>query len=153
MEYLREAEKQDIDMLFQWANEISVRKNAFKTDSIAYDEHKKWFHDLLIRDDARQYIYMCDEEPIGQIRITVSGEEAEIDYSIRFEKRCMGYGKKMLQLLGEQVKRDFPQVRKLVAKVKPDNIASQKVFLDMGYIEKYCYYEAEIDKIKNMAKE
>ncbi len=144
--YLRKASKEDMDLLFAWANEPAVRRNSFSTAEIAYDEHKRWFADLLQRKDSRQYIYMYDNEPIGQARITVSGETAEIGYSICAEKRGMGHGKKLLQQLYKQVREDVPEVKKLIAKVKPDNIASQKAFRDAGYLEKYRAYEISLDK-------
>lgn len=149
MGYLRKAVKQDIDLLFEWVNEEAVRKNAFSTGRISYDEHQKWFENLLAREDAGQYIFEQEDEPVGQIRVCVNDDEAEIDYSICKEKRGLGYGKEMLRLLAERIKQDFPKVKKLTAKVKPDNTASQKVFLDMGYAEKYRFYELEVDRIGN----
>lgn len=146
MRYLRKAMRQDVDLLFEWANEESVRKNSFSTEKISYEEHRKWFENLLIREDAGQYILMQEEEPIGQIRIHVNGSEAEIGYSICKEKRGLGYGKELVGLLIEQVKKDFPQVKKLAAQVKPENIASQKVFLDVGFLEKAISYELNIEK-------
>ena len=145
MGYLRYADSQDIDLLFRWANERTVRKNAFSPAEITYEEHCRWFAQILAREDARQYIFMCEEEPVGQIRVTVEGSKAVIGYSICPEKRCQGYGKEMVHLLIEQVKKDFPSVETLAAKVKPDNIASQKVFLDMGYAYKYNAYELDLN--------
>ncbi len=144
--YLRKASKEDMDLLFTWANEPAVRRNSFSTAEIAYDEHKRWFADLLQRKDSRQYIYMYDNEPVGQARITVCGETAEIGYSICAEKRGMGHGKNLLRQLYKQVREDVPEVKKLIAKVKPDNIASQKAFVDAGYLEKYRAYEISLDK-------
>ena len=89
---------------------------------------------------------MYDNEPVGQARITVCGETAEIGYSICAEKRGMGHGKNLLRQLYKQVREDVPEVKKLIAKVKPDNIASQKVFVDAGYLEKYRAYEISLDK-------
>ena len=78
MGYLRNADSQDIDLLFQWANERTVRKNAFSPAEITYEEHCRWFAQILAREDARQYIFMCEEEPVGQIRVTVEGSKAVI---------------------------------------------------------------------------
>lgn len=145
MKYLRNVTRQDMELLFDWANEDLVRKNSFSTEKISYEDHKKWFEALLLRDDLRQYIYMDNDETVGQIRVTVKGLIAEINYSVCFEKRDRGYGKEMIHLLAEQVRKDFPQVKRLVAKVKPENTASSKVFLDSGYVEKYRFYELKMD--------
>ena len=143
--YLRRATETDIDLLFQWVNEQTVRRNAFSTAEITYEEHVKWYKKTLSRSDCRQYIYMSGNEAIGQIRLTINEDEAEIDYSICLEKRGMGYGKQMLSLLRMQVKQDFPNIRRLIGKVKPENLASQKAFVSMGYEEKYRVFEMEIE--------
>ena len=143
-EYLRLVMQEDMDLLFEWANDDSVRQNSFSSEKILYEDHKKWFARLLERDDCRQYIYCLDEEPIGQVRVTVEGDKAEIGYSICADKRGMGYGKKILKLVREQVKKDLPKVQILVGRVKPENLASSKVFLDLGYEETYRQYEIKI---------
>ena len=141
---LRPALERDIDTLFRWANEKSVREHAFSTEYISYEDHKKWFENIIKRDDAMQYIYMQGSRPVGQARVNVAGEEAEIDYSIDARYRNQGHGKHMLDLLREQVRHDYPKVRRLTAKVKPDNPASHKVFLDTGYRSIYSLYAIDI---------
>ncbi len=144
--YLRKATEQDTDLLFQWANEKSVRDHAFSTKKIAYKDHIKWFKEILYKDDAMQYIYMHDGQAVGQVRVNCTDIEAEIDYSICAEKRGLGYGRDMIGLLYEQVRQDFPQIKKLTAKVKINNIASHRVFLNTGYKNVYSVYEMEIEK-------
>lgn len=143
--YLRKATKEDMDLLYQWANDPGVRAHSFSVSEINYEEHQKWFRELLEDPMRRQYIYVYNGEDIGQIRLTITGSEAEIGYSIQRDKRGMGHGKKILKLLAEQIKRDNLEVKRLTAKVKPQNIASQKVFLDTGFVEKYQCYELEMD--------
>lgn len=145
--YLRRANKEDMDLLYQWANDPLVRVQSFSVSEINYEEHQKWFHELLEDPLCRQYIYVYNSEDIGQIRLTITGIEAEIGYSIQRDKRGMGHGKMILELLAEQVKKDNPEIKKLTAKVKPQNIASQKVFLDRGFVEKYQCYELEMDSV------
>lgn len=151
MGYLRETTEDDADLLFEWTNDASVRENSFSTDEISYDEHIRWFHHMLADDTIRQYIYMHEGEPAGQIRITIDGQTAEIGYSICKEKRGMGLGKEMVALLAVKIEEDYPQVKKLKAKVKPDNMASRSIFLNSGYDWKYCLYEADMNNIvKNL---
>lgn len=141
---LRDVVPEDMDLLFAWANEPGVRANSFSTSLISYEEHKAWFEKILCAKDIRQYIYMCGDETVGQVRVAVSGDLAEVSYSICAGKRNMGYGKDLLQMLKNQVKQDFPQVKRLTAKVKPDNIASRKAFLSVGYEGRYEVYELDI---------
>lgn len=144
--FLRKASKDDVDLLYQWVNDEIVRVNSFSTGWISYEEHKKWYQELLADCNRQQYIYVYDEEEIGQVRLTMDGEKAEIGYSIQKEKRCMGHGKILLRLLIEEVKKKYPQIKKLVARVKPENIASQKVFLDLGFEEIAKEYEVLVDQ-------
>lgn len=46
----------------------------------------------------------------------------------------------ILRLILEKVNRKFPEVKKLTAKVKPENIASKKIFESEGYDMKYSCY-------------
>lgn len=146
--YLRKATEKDMDLLFQWANDPIVRTNSFTTEPIPYQEHCEWYKKLLTRTDCHQYIYMQGRENVGQVRIIINGNEAEISYSICREKRCMGHGKRLIQLLGRQVKIEFPDVKKLTAKVKADNIASRQAFLDVGYMENYLCYELDMTELE-----
>lgn len=143
--YLREANLSDKDILFQWANEPMVRRNSFSTQEITYEEHEKWFQYQLERKDGRQYIYMYGECPVGQVRVTLEQDVAEIGYSICAEQRRKGYGRNILQLILQQIKCDFPEIKKVCGRVKSENLASQKAFLSAGYQEKYCMFEADLE--------
>ena len=90
--YLRQANKDDMDLLFEWANEESVRRNSFSMRTISYEEHQRWFTQILAKTDCKQYIYILEGEAIGQVRLQTDGDTAEISYSICSAKRCRGYG-------------------------------------------------------------
>lgn len=142
--YLREAAETDLGILFQWVNDPEARKNQFSTEDISYKEHQEWYQRLLKSTNCKQYIYMYGEKEVGEARITIHGNEAEISYSICREKRGEGHGKNLLRLLCGRVKKDFPDIQKLTARVKPENIASQQAFLDAGYTEKFVFFELEV---------
>lgn len=139
--YLRIGEEDDIDLLFEWANDPDVRKNAFHTEAIPYETHQKWFKNLMQDDTQVQYIFMVDEKPAGQIRLSLSDEEAVIDYSIAPDMRGRGYGKVMLELVREEVGRTYPFVRTLIGKVKKGNLASANCFAACGYEECFTQFE------------
>lgn len=141
--YLREAMPLDIDLLYEWANDSVVRNNSFNTDTIPYETHQRWFNKIMQDSSIYQFILMSDDVPIGQIRLNLDNEhkgQAEISYSIARGHRNCGYGRKILQLLREEIKTKYPAIRNLIAKVKPDNIASKKLFEKEGYDLKYCCY-------------
>lgn len=143
-EYLRAATIQDMDLLFEWANDAEVRRNSFSSELIPYEEHVQWYEKLLKSPMHRQYIYVCGDMPVGQARIAIDGNNAEISYSIAPQYRGRGYGKRLLKTLPEQVKRDFEYVECMTGYVKTDNLASQKAFLNAGYVEKCIVYERKL---------
>ncbi|MCI8993632.1 MAG: GNAT family N-acetyltransferase [Eubacterium sp.] len=145
-EYLRKAAKEDIDLLFQWANEAEVRANSFSAAQISYEEHTKWFQNMLHDRDRKQYIYMADDVPVGQIRIDISGDTAEVSYSVCDGCRGKGHGEKMLDLLQQKLLTDEPEVHRLIAKVKNGNQRSERAFLKLGYYKKCTVFEMKIKK-------
>ena len=45
--YLRNVTENDIDLLYEWANDSEVRRNAFHTEQIPYSTRKAWFAKVL----------------------------------------------------------------------------------------------------------
>lgn len=145
-EYLRDAQQTDQDLLFEWANEEEVRKNSFSTKKIPYEEHQKWFLKIMQDSAYRQYIYLSENVPVGQVRLHITDANAQISYSISAVYRGRGHGKKMLDCLREHLKDQEPQIRTLTAKVKTDNYRSKSVFLSAGYSEKYELFELKLEE-------
>ncbi|MCR5607826.1 MAG: GNAT family N-acetyltransferase [Lachnospiraceae bacterium] len=137
---LRKVKDTDIDLLYKWANDPIVRKNSFNTDIIKYETHKVWFYKMMTSTSIHQFILVNDEIPLGQIRLNIISETAEIGYSIAAEFRGMGYGSLMLKLINDELKNNYPNVKKIIAKVKTQNIASQKAFEKMNYEKEYLSY-------------
>lgn len=124
--------EQDRDLLFQWVNDETCRKNSFHSHLISYEEHCKWFAAKF--NDEMCYMYLCclDDIPIGQIRIECENGIGCVSYFVDCEYRGRGYGFRMLQLIEQEMQ---GKVKELVAYVKNDNIASQVVFKKNKYSE------------------
>lgn len=136
---LREVTGKDIDLLFRWANDPVTRQNAFHTEQIPYETHRAWFVKLLADRDVLKYI-LCgsfsntDEmQDIGQIRLSIEAGEALIDYSIDSKKRGQGLGTRMILMAEERLRESRKDVVCCKGQVKPENIASAKVFEKCGY--------------------
>lgn len=142
--YLRQVTEKDMDLLYEWANDVTVRANAFSTEQISYADHERWFASKLQDEDTKIYIYVCEEKPVGQIRIHMEGDEATIDYSIDARYRRQGHGKQMLKQLEQIVQEQYPQIKSLLAQVKRENKASKSVFAAGGYEEEYIAYRKKL---------
>ena len=126
----------DCDLLYEWANDKSVRKNAFNSDKIDYESHKKWFQNKLDSKKTLIYIILKGNNPIGQIRIDIENDYGIIDYSIEFKYRGQGLGKSSLKSIANRVKNDCTSLNGLVGRVKFDNISSQKAFESANFEKK-----------------
>lgn len=143
--FLRKVKPEDIDILYAWAMDQDVRKNAFSTGGFSFSEHKKWFAEKLVSNDTYWYIYECGHTEAGQVRVDVKGDKGYIDYSIDRRYRALGHGKNMLLLLERKLEEDHCDIKALVSQVKGNNIASRAAFEHLGFREKYVEYQKEID--------
>ena len=127
---LRKAESNlDALLLFDWANDSVVRENSLNKVKISIIDHFKWFNKKI--KDINSHIYILTDlynSNIGQIRVDKIDEYFEIDYSISRLYRGKGFGNKILQLLLTQLGNVNYK-----AKVKTENIASKKVFINNGF--------------------
>lgn len=129
---MREAQEQDVDCYFRWANDTSVRQNSFNPDPIVFENHLKWFQKKLVSDRAQLYIFEVLGKPVGQFRIDKVENAWEIDYSIDECYRGLGLGKAMIAKFTASDS-CCSLLQPLKALVKSSNIASQRVFEQLGF--------------------
>ncbi|WP_343631864.1 GNAT family N-acetyltransferase [Fluviicola sp.] len=126
--YLREASEEDLQLLFDWANEPSVRANSLNSEPIPFETHQKWFQSQLTNPDSKLFILTDGVEPLGQIRIQKKDLLWEIGYSIDKKHRGKKLGAAIVHLLVEKFN-DYS----FKAIVKKENTASLKVFENLGF--------------------
>lgn len=144
MVFLRRAQMEDMDLIYEWANDPVTRANSFQQETIPYEVHQQWFQGVMQDPKVILYILMDEQIPVGQIRIRVEGDTGEISYSIAPEHRGKGYGRKLLSLAEESIRRDAASVKKLIARVKPENAVSGYLFETEGFRKQYLEYEKEL---------
>lgn len=144
--HLRAVEPEDIDLLYEWANDKETRKNAFSSEYISFETHKLWFANILKSDKVFQFIYYYNNKSVGQIRLDIENDNAYIDYSINHAHRGQGHGKSMLLLTEELVRNQYPNIKNMIAQVKEENKASQKVIESLNYKKVFIEYSKEITK-------
>lgn len=148
---LREVTAKDMDLLYCWANDKTVRQNAFHTEPIPYDDHRMWFARNLADRDVLMYI-LCkllpngQEESLGQIRLSIEDGTALIDYSIEASRRGQGFGSRMILMAEEKLRNLRGDVIYCKAQVKYENPASAKVFEKCGYDEQELEHYIEFEK-------
>jgi ribosomal-protein-alanine N-acetyltransferase len=130
--FLNRACKQDCDLMFNWANDISVRENSFNNNELNYDEHVNWFDNKLHSDNSVIFLFYYNNLPVGQVRTDIENKVGLISYSLDKNYRGRGLSIEMLRLLEANINND---VNKLIGYVKFENISSQKNFEKLGYIK------------------
>lgn len=130
---LRQVTKEDCDLLFQWANDETVRENCFNSNTIPYEEHLDWFNNKLNSDKSYIYICLSEEKAIGQVRVDVENQIGTISYCVAREYRGLGYGTLILGEIIKKIKCENIFINKLIGKVKDSNIPSCKAFEKAGY--------------------
>ncbi len=131
---LRPVQVQDAALLWEWANDPTVRINAFHGEPIPWETHVHWLEAKLASPACRMWILEIDHRPAGQIRYDREGESATISFSVDPAHRGRGVGKTLVGRSAALACRELG-VRILAALVKPGNPASTGVFLATGFTE------------------
>lgn len=156
---LRRASFQDCDLLWEWANEASVRAASFHSEAISRDEHREWFASKLRAENAR--IYVAEDQSgsaVGQFRVEWrTTDEAAVHVSIAAEKRGLGIGGELIRRAMEMASRETA-TRRFHAYIKPENKASLRAFEKAGFtrVESqpgaiHCCFEVPHAEVENEA--
>jgi UDP-2,4-diacetamido-2,4,6-trideoxy-beta-L-altropyranose hydrolase len=138
---LRSAQNYDIYMLYNWANEESVRENSLISDQISWERHAAWFAKKIYEKNSKLYILEVNLLPTGIVRFEYSQElsAAVISFSIDQAFRSRGYGKKILSMGMKKY-----DGKRYVAYVKTCNEISIKIFESLNFIQ------TEYDQVQNI---
>ena len=124
---------QDAELLWQWANDPTVRMSSFRPESIPLDEHIEWYKEKLASPDTRIWILELNQVPVAQVRYDrVNTDTAEISFSVVSEHRGRGLGTRSLVLTSGMVCRELG-VKRLRGRVFSSNDASVRVFTKAGF--------------------
>ena len=130
---VRHACWEDVDLLWQWANDRTVRENSFHPDPIPLDEHIEWYKDRLASSDTLFLIIEHNQVPVAQIRYDcVHKNEAKINFSVARDHRGRGIGTKTLTLTSELACKEV-EVKRIKGIVFSSNDASQRAFVKAGF--------------------
>lgn len=134
---IRKATIDDLSTTYSWAANAELRQHSFTKKEISYEEHVEWFLKKIKDPACLYFIAEKNGKPLGSLRYDIYNRTALISYLVdpSFQGRGMGMIllKKALFFLQPYIQR----VDDVVGYVMPENIASQKSFKRLGYIEEY----------------
>lgn len=130
---LRQVRKDDCWLLWEWANDPTVRAVSFSSELISWETHVEWFQSKL-EDPHCLFFIAVDGEgtPIGQVRYDISDDNAVISISTAKEFRGKSYGSEIIRIASERVF-NVSSVGTIHAHVKQGNEASTRAFTKAGF--------------------
>ncbi len=149
---LRLATLEDVTLYYNWANDPEVRSNSFNTQTIKFSDHEKWFSSKLQTENSYLFVAHFNDKEVGQIRFDLNNHgEFEIDFSIEESHRGRGFGGELVKTGTNELILNHQNTNRIIGKVKKENEASKKAFLNAGYKLEKNLSDLEIysfDKIK-----
>ncbi|MDB4008847.1 GNAT family N-acetyltransferase [Amylibacter sp.] len=122
--------------IFEWRNDELTRKMSHTTDILEWEGHSAWFASSL--KNKNRLLLLCedinDSKKIAVVRFDINSLRALVAINLSPEMRGEGISKQCLSESIEKFKNVFPQVVALDAEIKLENIASQKVFKSVGFL-------------------
>lgn len=117
-------------MILGWRNEPEVRAGMFDGRVIAAEEHSR-FWSRRLEAGAPAFVIEGDGEACGLLRLDLTGQDAEVDIFISASRQGYGYGTAALKAAATEA--HALGVRRLVARIKPDNVRSKRAFEKSGF--------------------
>ncbi|MCA5004086.1 GNAT family N-acetyltransferase [Sphingobacterium bovistauri] len=129
----RRASKDDVKITFEWANDVLTRRNSFSSEVISFDEHKQWWYNKMIDENANYFI--CEENgiPAGLVRFDKASESPNLIIGVTLapSHRGRGLAEKFLKLV---CKEGLEETKDIIhAYIKESNLPSIRAFEKAGF--------------------
>ncbi len=130
---LRRALATDRDQLLAWVNSPDSLAGKLRTmGPIAAADHAQWFAARLADDDCMIWIIERNDTAVGQIRLEKDDVGHAVDIYVVAAARRHGCAVSALRQALDMHFAGRPDSR-VVARIKPDNIASRRLFERAGF--------------------
>ena len=130
---VRKAIESDLQRFFDWRNDPAVVAASFTPGKIAMRDHEPWFLRRLASEDCGMYVVEHDENPAAQVRFDIDGSSATVNYSLDAAFRGRGLATAIVNEAIAAFRAEHGEIEGIIAFVKPDNIASCKVFENLDF--------------------
>jgi UDP-2,4-diacetamido-2,4,6-trideoxy-beta-L-altropyranose hydrolase len=136
--HFRPAGQQDERSIYDWRNDPSTRAVSRHSQAIPFETHRTWYAKRLADPACRLLIAELEGQAVGVARFDLRGPEAEISvYRVpRTQASQTGRPSARLGLIREAsawLKREHPEIGRIVAEVLPENAPSLAAFHEAGY--------------------
>ena len=130
---LTAASKGNSRVLWEWRNHPEVRKNFFNSDPVSWEDHEVWFSQKLRDPYTKIYIATCKEHRVGVIRFEIEDKSIGVSVGLNPAFFGKGFGSAIIRYGTEKFLKEIKPGKSVTARIKKNNIASQKAFAKAGY--------------------
>jgi UDP-2,4-diacetamido-2,4,6-trideoxy-beta-L-altropyranose hydrolase len=131
---IRSVRQEDCMLLWEWANDPTVREMSFNQNPIPWGDHLTWFEKKYHDPVCFQYIAVNKEDvPVGQIRFDVQDNKALVDVSVDRARRDKGLGSEIIRGGIQRLLAEKPGIP-VHAQVKLENVPSVGAFEKAGFV-------------------
>lgn len=131
---LRQTVEADSQQIWAWRNDPEVRAISFSLGVIDWNSHEQWIRNKLA-DPGCLWLIADHAElgRIGHIRFDVLGnQQALVAITVTANLRGRGIGKLLIGLGVREAFAKLP-IERIVAQIKPHNVASETAFRQLGF--------------------
>lgn len=132
---LRPFEISDRDIILNWRNSPTIRKNMYNHEVITMNEHNKWFRHILTNEIETNLMFLIDDVPTGIVSFKNYNFSKRLSYwgfYIGDPKAPKGSGT-VLGILGLDYAFDTLKLLTIIGEVLPFNIKSKKFHEKLGF--------------------
>lgn len=131
---LRLATEADCDAVWAWRNDPRNRQYSLDPNEIPLQQHRDWFAKTLSLPQRRLLIAEDEQGGVGVLRFDLEDEAAAcVSIYLHPERHGEAKGSALLHAGEQWMLAQHGQLRVLKALVLAQNVASQKLFMEMGY--------------------
>ena len=126
--------RDDAEYLFKWRNDPHTIAMSLNSMAVTWNVHLDWLQHSLI--DEKKLLILCyleNSAPVGFVRFDVHYHYAEVSINLNPRCRGKGFAKRCLTAALERFQREFRKPTQIIARIKIDNEASQRLFTGAGF--------------------
>lgn len=130
---MRKAQLDDLMLYYEWANDSEVRQFAVNSESIPLETHQNWFQNKISSDQSFLYVFLKDNQAIGQIRFDRSEDNCyEITYSVDLTRRRTGLAEIIMRMGIVELSKEVKPLN-LRGLIKSEAKAQMKVVTNLSF--------------------
>ncbi len=133
---LKKADFTDMDFLFDLRNKDYVYKNSGTPKPVQWQEHMNWLEKVFSGEANKElFVIELNGERVGQVRFDIDSEnkQAVVNISLLKEFHGKGIAKEAIEQGVDKMTQE-KEIKKFIAEIHQDNIASQKLFEKLGFV-------------------